>query len=268
MAGRALKWSANLLGTPFQASASAGGVFLWMMFGHCAANYLTPEHLIAEAASDTSASPAELSWLLWEQRPPVRWAADGKPVPDSVIRWLVKQASRSNTPIPDAGLRHHVGLLDRADRAGLGDFLLDGWIMAAEFAISSSVGSAWAVPLTSSSWVVLPPSKRVSKPCSPMLSRLSRSSVVAKSTLSRAAAARRVQRTRVEHVAGGELRHGPNQAPSRGIAEVLDLLAHRDVEPPEGRHPASGNAHCCSFDGALDGSGASAPGERRTEATR
>ncbi|WP_061006191.1 DUF4132 domain-containing protein [Mycolicibacterium mucogenicum] len=106
--------------------------------GHCAANYLTPEHLIAEAASDTSASPAELSWLLWEQRPPVRWAADGKPVPDSVIRWLVKQASRSNTPIPDAGLRHHVGLLDRADRAGLGDFLLDGWIMADEFAISSS----------------------------------------------------------------------------------------------------------------------------------
>lgn len=106
--------------------------------GRPAADYLTPEHLIAEAETALRKdAPAGLSWLLWERVPTMRWEQGLAPVPASVVRWLVIKACEANDPAPDGGLRHHLALFAAEDRFALGDFLIDAWTTADEYAFHS-----------------------------------------------------------------------------------------------------------------------------------
>ena len=59
----------------------------------------------------------------------------------------------------------------------------------------------------------------------------------------RAAAARGVQRTRVEHVAGGELRHGAYQLPTGRVTQVGQLASEGHPEAAYIRQSRRRRAH-------------------------
>ncbi len=74
--------------------------------------------------------PAELSWVVWDTMPAVRWADSLAPVDADVLRYLIVNACKQKTPEPNAVLRKYSELFEESDRARFGEWVLASWIAA------------------------------------------------------------------------------------------------------------------------------------------
>ena len=91
--------------------------------------YLNRETLVAAAAKGMRKGPAAVvSWIDWDQLPPVRWAGTDEAVDIAVLQWLLSSAGKLKSPEPTVTLRYYCALFDAADAQSLGDYLLDLWI--------------------------------------------------------------------------------------------------------------------------------------------
>ncbi|KAB2808936.1 DUF4132 domain-containing protein [Pimelobacter simplex] len=72
--------------------------------------------------------PAALTWFPWAGLPEVRWADSGAPVERSIVQWLLTQAVKAKSAEPNAVQRRYCAMLDPADRAALGQYVLEAWV--------------------------------------------------------------------------------------------------------------------------------------------
>jgi len=72
--------------------------------------------------------PNELDWFPFSQLPPVAWADSGKPVPPSIIEWLILQGYKLKNAEASPVLRRYATLFRKSDREKLGKFVLEAWI--------------------------------------------------------------------------------------------------------------------------------------------
>lgn len=91
--------------------------------------YLKRELLLPEAEKSLSKGlPKDLAWMPWSALPPVQWADTGAAVPPEVLKWMIAQACRANSPEPNAVLRKYCGMFEPRSRERFGQWVLEQWL--------------------------------------------------------------------------------------------------------------------------------------------
>jgi len=91
--------------------------------------YLKRDVLLAEARKFLGKGmPKDLDWMVWDALPTVRWSDTGERVAPEILRWMLGQACRANSPEPNAVLRKYCAMFDPQERERLGQWVLDQWL--------------------------------------------------------------------------------------------------------------------------------------------
>lgn len=91
--------------------------------------YLKRDLLLPEAIKSLSKGlPKDLAWLSWNSLPEVCWADNGERVSPDVLKWMITQACRANSPEPNAVLRKYCTMFEPRDRERFGQWVLDQWL--------------------------------------------------------------------------------------------------------------------------------------------
>jgi Domain of unknown function (DUF4132) len=98
--------------------------------GQPVGKYLKRDLLLPEAQKALAKGPPkELSWVPWDSLPQVQWADTGYPVAPEVLKWMIVQACRANSPEPNAVLRKYCAMFEPHDRERFGQWVLDQWLV-------------------------------------------------------------------------------------------------------------------------------------------
>ena len=91
--------------------------------------YLDRKKLLTDAQKGLKkGTPPALEWFPWAQPPRVRWQDSGKEVPKEVVTWLIVQNFKFKSPEAGPLLRRYCAMMQPADRAELGNFVLGAWV--------------------------------------------------------------------------------------------------------------------------------------------
>lgn len=91
--------------------------------------YLKRDLLLPEARKSLAKGlPKDLAWMPWSSLPQVQWADTGEAVPPDVVKWMIAQACRANSPEPNAVLRKYCAMFEPRGREHLGQWVLEQWL--------------------------------------------------------------------------------------------------------------------------------------------
>jgi Domain of unknown function (DUF4132) len=91
--------------------------------------YLKRDLLLAEARKSLAKGmPKDLTWVVWDALPAVRWSDSGEGVAPEVLQWMMGQACRANSPEPNAVLRKYCAMFEPQERERFGQWVLDQWL--------------------------------------------------------------------------------------------------------------------------------------------
>jgi hypothetical protein len=74
--------------------------------------------------------PKDLAWVPWNALPQVQWTDTAEPVAPEILKWMIAQACRANSPEPNAVLRKYCAMFERRSREHFGQWVLEQWIAA------------------------------------------------------------------------------------------------------------------------------------------
>ena len=91
--------------------------------------YLKRNRLLPEAQKALAKGlPKDLAWVPWDSLPQVQWADTGESVAPEVLKWMIAQACRANSPEPNAVLRKYCAMFESRSRERFGQWVLDQWL--------------------------------------------------------------------------------------------------------------------------------------------
>lgn len=91
--------------------------------------YLKRDLLLPEARKALAkGAPKDLVWVPWNSLPQVQWNDTAEPVAPEVLRWMIAQACRANSPEPNAVLRKYCAMFEPRSRERFGQWVLEQWV--------------------------------------------------------------------------------------------------------------------------------------------
>jgi hypothetical protein len=91
--------------------------------------YLKRDLLLPEAQRALAKGvPKDIAWMPWSALPQVQWGDTGEVVAPEVLKWMIAQACRANSPEPNAVLRKYCAMFEPRSRERLGQWVLEQWL--------------------------------------------------------------------------------------------------------------------------------------------